>query len=134
MKKIYSMIAGMAISIACFNIQVNAANTDLVDLTDRITNPGFENDLSGWTVQDGTFTDETSMTPVISTQRKLTGAKSISFNTQYGAAKVDSSARQMEYLNRGLVGVKVSDGVFLSWRSLGTDDSQTEFNCTEMRH
>ncbi|PDO09188.1 MAG: hypothetical protein BLM47_13995, partial [Candidatus Reconcilbacillus cellulovorans] len=31
-----------------------------------------------------------------------------------------ASARQMEFLNRGLVAVKVSNGVFLSWRLLGT--------------
>jgi len=29
--------------------------------------------------------------------------------------------RQMEYLDRGLVAVKVSNGVFLSWRILGTE-------------
>jgi len=34
----------------------------------------------------------------------------------------------MEYLNRGLVAVKVSSGVFLSWRLLGTDDKNTAFN------
>lgn len=82
MKKIYPLIACVVIGIACFNIQVNA-NTNLVGLTDAVTNPNFE--------------------------------------------EVDFPARQMEYLDRGLVGVKVSSGVFLSWRSLGTDDTQTEF-------
>lgn len=38
------------------------------------------------------------------------------------------AARQMEYLNRGLVAVKVNNGVFLSWRSLGTDNSNVGFN------
>ena len=33
-----------------------------------------------------------------------------------------SGARQMEYLDRGLVAVKVSSGVFIGWRLLGTDD------------
>jgi rhamnogalacturonan endolyase len=33
----------------------------------------------------------------------------------------------MEYLNRGLVAVKVSSGVFLSWRLLGNDNTQTTF-------
>ena len=32
-----------------------------------------------------------------------------------------SGKRQMEYLDRGLVAVKVDNGVFLSWRYLGTD-------------
>lgn len=34
----------------------------------------------------------------------------------------------MEFLNRGLVAVKVSNGVFLSWRLSGTDDKNTAFN------
>lgn len=38
------------------------------------------------------------------------------------------SQRQMEGLDRGLVAVKVSTGVFLSWRILGTDDKNTQFN------
>lgn len=39
-----------------------------------------------------------------------------------------SATRQMEYLNRGLVAVKVSSGVYLGWRFLGTDSSATGFN------
>ena len=38
------------------------------------------------------------------------------------------AARQMEWLNRGLVAVKTSGGVFLSWRVLGTDGEATGFN------
>ncbi|MDP4277001.1 MAG: rhamnogalacturonan lyase [Bacteroidota bacterium] len=34
----------------------------------------------------------------------------------------------MEYLDRGLVAVKVNQGVFLSWRCLGTDNDNTGFN------
>jgi rhamnogalacturonan endolyase len=37
------------------------------------------------------------------------------------------SARQMEYLGRGLVAIKISAGVFLSWRSLATDAPDTSF-------
>lgn len=37
-------------------------------------------------------------------------------------------SRQMEYLNRGAVAVKTTNGVFLSWRYLGTDNPQTGFN------
>lgn len=36
--------------------------------------------------------------------------------------------RQMEYLDRGLVAVKVDNGVFLSWRMLGTDPDDIAFN------
>ena len=31
-----------------------------------------------------------------------------------------SASRQMEYLDRGVVAVKVNNGVFISWRYLGT--------------
>jgi len=36
--------------------------------------------------------------------------------------------RQMEKLDRGLIAVKVDNGVFLSWRLLGTDPSNIAFN------
>ncbi|MGN0144701.1 MAG: rhamnogalacturonan lyase, partial [Clostridium sp.] len=39
-----------------------------------------------------------------------------------------ATARQVEALNRGLVGVKTNQGVFLSWRLLGTDSYDTSFN------
>lgn len=38
------------------------------------------------------------------------------------------ATRQMEWLNRGLVAVKTTNGVFLSWRVLGTDGNTTGFN------
>ena len=41
---------------------------------------------------------------------------------------VKAAPRPMEYLDRGLVAVKVSNGVYLSWRYLGTDDPNTGFN------
>jgi rhamnogalacturonan endolyase len=41
---------------------------------------------------------------------------------------VNALTRQMEYLNRGLVAVKVTSGVYLSWRLLGTDNTATGFN------
>ena len=41
---------------------------------------------------------------------------------------VANAARQMEWLNRGLVAVKTSGGVFLSWRVLGTEGAETNFN------
>ena len=41
---------------------------------------------------------------------------------------VSAEKRNMEYLNRGLVAVKVTNGVFLSWRFLGTDNSNIGFN------
>jgi len=39
-----------------------------------------------------------------------------------------ATPRQMEALDRGLVAVKVSNGVFLSWRLFGTDPSNIAFN------
>lgn len=39
-----------------------------------------------------------------------------------------ASARQMEKLNRGLVAVQANNGVFVSWRLLGTEALSTSFN------
>ncbi len=39
-----------------------------------------------------------------------------------------ASGRQMENLNRGVAAVKVSNGVFVSWRMLGTDPAGISFN------
>ena len=39
-----------------------------------------------------------------------------------------NAARQMEWLNRGLVAVKANNGVFVSWRVLGTEGAETSFN------
>ncbi|SNX53395.1 rhamnogalacturonan endolyase [Thermoanaerobacterium sp. RBIITD] len=36
--------------------------------------------------------------------------------------------RQMEYLDRGLIAVKVDNGVYLSWRLLGTEPDNISFN------
>jgi rhamnogalacturonan endolyase len=45
-----------------------------------------------------------------------------------GAASRLQPPRQMEYLDRGLVAVKVEGGVFVSWRLLGTEPSDIGFN------
>ncbi len=42
--------------------------------------------------------------------------------------QANAAKRQMEYLERGLVAVKSSTGVFLSWRLLGNDDPKIQFN------
>lgn len=42
--------------------------------------------------------------------------------------QLNAAKRQMEYLNRGLVAIKVSSGVYLSWRLLGNEDKSTGFN------
>jgi len=43
-------------------------------------------------------------------------------------SSLNAEKRHMEILNRGLVAVKVSNGVFLSWRMLGTDPKSIAFN------
>ena len=40
----------------------------------------------------------------------------------------ESQARQVEYLDRGLVAVRVDGGVYLSWRLLGTEEVSTTFD------
>lgn len=37
-------------------------------------------------------------------------------------------ARQMEYLDRGVTAIKVNNGVFISWRVLGTEQSDVSYN------
>lgn len=44
------------------------------------------------------------------------------------SADASGSARQVEYLNRGLVAVRVEGGVYLSWRLLGTEAASTVFD------
>jgi len=39
-----------------------------------------------------------------------------------------ATSRQMERLGRGVVAVKVSNGVFVSWRLFGTDPDSRDFN------
>lgn len=48
--------------------------------------------------------------------------RSVSFLLFLFVAFYSFPQRQMEFLDRGLVAVKTSQGVFLSWRLLGTDD------------
>jgi|GEM_PF-1598836 len=44
------------------------------------------------------------------------------------ASPVVHAARQMEYLDRGMVAVKTEEGVYVGWRYLGTDPTDITFN------
>jgi len=44
------------------------------------------------------------------------------------AGESSAAGRGLEWLDRGLVAVKTTSGVYLSWRILGTDPSTTSFN------
>lgn len=44
------------------------------------------------------------------------------------SAQAASDAKQMEYLSRGLVAVKVDGGVYLSWRILGTESLSQKYD------
>jgi len=46
----------------------------------------------------------------------------------HGGGAAPRSARQAEFLDRGVVAVKLADGVFLSWRLLGNEWYGTGFN------
>lgn len=46
----------------------------------------------------------------------------------YPQAAAAKASRQMEYLDRGVVAVKVGGGVFVSWRILGTEKSNVTYN------
>lgn len=41
---------------------------------------------------------------------------------------ISAATRQMEHLDRGVVAVKVNNGVYVSWRFLGTDEKSAGFN------
>lgn len=45
-----------------------------------------------------------------------------------GSLGASAATRQMEYLDRGVVAVKVNNGVYISWRYLGTDSPSIGFN------
>lgn len=55
---------------------------------------------------------------------------SVNAQDAQGAEPVATAAlaRQMEFLDRGLVAVKTNEGVFVSWRLLGSDSSDIAFN------
>ncbi len=213
--------------ITCHLPAVERKGREITDYSDRIVNPGFEEDFNGWSVQNGVFADGTTLVPEIVTGRAYDGEKSvyidlgygepfttecrvyqivrglpageyilsaqkfygrweeangifvnsgagdiksvdntnpaaaykeltITFNVTEGAdvtlgifaasrrggadrndyfwmdhfrlTKVEPVYRQAEYLNRGVVGVKTNEGIYLSWRLLGTDDARTTFN------
>ena len=44
------------------------------------------------------------------------------------SVSVQAASRQIEALDRGLVAVKSGDGVYLSWRLLGTENYDIGFN------
>lgn len=56
-----------------------------------------------------------TLVPAVSEQAEAGGTQAV-------------QARQMESLARGLVAVKTGNGVFVSWRLLGTEPSSVSFN------
>ena len=46
----------------------------------------------------------------------------------FGLSQASAAERQMERLTRGLAVANVGSGVLVSWRLLGTDSPDTEFN------
>lgn len=85
--------------------------------------------------KDGqTVTEDKNKEPV--TEGKKEETLEDIFNKEYendvtvkaGNLEKVTYTRQAEYLDRGLVAVNTEEGVFLSWRFLGTDDENTAFN------
>ncbi|MDP4210307.1 MAG: rhamnogalacturonan lyase [Bacteroidota bacterium] len=60
--------------------------------------------------------------------KKITSLVSFLVLMALTVSNLNATPRQMEYLDRGLVAVKITNGVFLSWRFLGTDNPATGFN------
>jgi rhamnogalacturonan endolyase len=61
-------------------------------------------------------------------QVKLAGARLFSRVGESETIQANGLPRQMEKLDRGLLAVKVDQGVFLSWRLFGNDDRNVKFN------
>lgn len=54
---------------------------------------------------------------------------SVYFYNQKDSVNVEAAtSRQVEYLDRGLIAMKTTDGVYVGWRYLGTDSSNIGFN------
>jgi rhamnogalacturonan endolyase len=60
--------------------------------------------------------------------KKITFLVAFLISISLFSSQLNATTRQMEYLNRGIVAVKVTTGVYLSWRFLGTDVTGTGFN------
>ena len=48
--------------------------------------------------------------------------------TNQSTVEAASGSRQVEYLDRGLIAMKTTDGVYVGWRYLGTDPTNIGFN------
>jgi rhamnogalacturonan endolyase len=68
-----------------------------------------------------TLTPNATVTPVSTATVTVTSSPT-------AGATVPESGRQMEALDRGVVAIKVSSGVFVSWRVLGTEFSGVAYN------
>ena len=65
---------------------------------------------------------------VLSTAMIASSATAILPQNNAMAETTSSSPRIVEYLDRGLVAVRVDGGVYLSWRLLGTEETTTTFD------
>ncbi len=58
----------------------------------------------------------------------MKGFNTLLFATLLSASNIYAASRQMEALDRGVHAVKTDNGVFVSWRFLGTDSKSAAFN------
>ncbi|MCD8260683.1 MAG: DUF5013 domain-containing protein, partial [Bacteroides sp.] len=70
--------------ITCHLPAVERKGRETTDYSDRIVNPGFEEDFNGWSVQNGVFADGTTLVPEIVTGRAYDGEKSVYIDLGYG--------------------------------------------------
>jgi rhamnogalacturonan endolyase len=108
----------------------NATNTSYVDWSKV---PVYISDTLCWgTPAGGTVTTPTPVSSGIITPTPPQTPTSVQTPTPTVTMPVSTpipgSSRQMENLDRGLTAVKVSNGVYVGWRMLGTDSSSVSFN------
>ena len=60
--------------------------------------------------------------------QKLTTNKSAQEKTAKLWNEREFTTRRLEHLNRGLVAIKTNDGIFVSWRWLGTESNTVKYN------
>lgn len=83
MRKLFTFLLA-TFMLGVFGVNAVEYERTVTLIPDAIVNPTFDNDLTGWTLQDGIFADETTMTPALETNRGRTGKKSIYFNLPSG--------------------------------------------------
>jgi hypothetical protein len=107
---------------------------DRIEVTGDVSSGGSSSSVSSVASSASSSKSSSSSSAASSTSSsKSSSSSSVSSSSSSAASSVNFSlaslyTRQAEKLDRGLVAVKVSSGVYLSWRILGTEFSNAGYN------